>query len=149
MEASIAMRKRMNAILDLPFAFSQLAEGFAARGDIERARSTLLDAVEMGQRNTDLWYQAEIQRQLGDLALAERKADDAGKYYRRSLEIAREQGGRSPELRTSVSLARLLVTSGKSAEAAELLGPIRDWFRAQRATVDFIAAETLLEQIDA
>ena len=74
MAASLTMRRKLNAILDIPYALTQLAEGYLLQGDIPKARETLLEALELRERNDDAWFEAEIYRMLGDVTLAERDA---------------------------------------------------------------------------
>jgi len=168
MTASLAMRQRMNAILDIPYALTQLAEGYAMRGDLSRARSTLVEALELAKRNTDVWFEAEIYRQLGDIALTSdddtqtdngiparddvrengmERIDVAEAYYRRAIDLSRSQGARSLELRAATSLGKLLSSLSRGDEASALLGPIRESFRGQRETFDSHAADELLEAL--
>jgi tetratricopeptide (TPR) repeat protein len=147
MAASLTMRRKLNAILDIPYALTQLAEGYLLQGDIPKARETLLEAIELRERNDDAWFEAEIYRMLGDVTLAEGDSAAAEKFYRKSLDVSLQQGTRSFELRTSVSLARLLGQTERAAEAIELLSPVRTWFEGQRPTADSAAADTLLASL--
>jgi tetratricopeptide (TPR) repeat protein len=168
LETSLAMRKRMNADLDLPYALTQLAEAYALRGDISRARSTLHDAIEVGNRNSDLWSQSEVYRTLGDLALAiesrpdgdvisdiDRKEEQAVResaaegFFMRAMEVAREQGARSFELRAAVSLGKLMERDGRAAEALEMIEPMRTALDGKRSTPDMIDADMLLNRLRA
>jgi adenylate cyclase len=165
MAASLAMRQRMNAILDLPYALTQLAQGYALRGDINRARATLTEALDLAKKNNDSWFESEIYRQLGDMALSSERDEEtsggvpargededealirhnaAEAHYERALQIARAQGAKSFELRAAVSLARLYSLDGRETEAIELLEGIREFFRGQRETTDSRAADELL-----
>jgi tetratricopeptide (TPR) repeat protein len=167
-ETSLAMRKRMNADLDLPYALTLLAEAYAARGDIARARDTLHDAIEVGNRNADLWAMADVYRSLGDLALRvesgadqsniselDRKEEQsvrenaAEDLYLKAIEIAREQGAKSFELRASVSLGKLMERDGRIGEAIEMIEPLRKAVQSQRPTPDSIDADMLLNRLRA
>jgi tetratricopeptide (TPR) repeat protein len=146
MAASLTMRQQINALIDLPYALSQLAEGYILQGNLAMARTALQKAIDIRERNDDAWFEAEIYRLLGDVAIAE-SGDIAAaeEFFRKSLEVAVNQGTRSFELRTSVSLARLLANTDRVAEAVEILEPVRRWFDGQSETVDSRAAdETLL-----
>jgi tetratricopeptide (TPR) repeat protein len=167
-ETSLAMRRRMNAELDLPYALTQLAEAYSVRGDITRARATLHDAIEIANRNSDVWSLSETYRWLGDLALRPENggyADSAGMsevdrreaaevrnsaaeaHYLRALEIANEQGARSFGLRAAVSLGKVMETDGRAQEAIDLVTPLRAFFDGQRATADSIDADMLLSRL--
>jgi tetratricopeptide (TPR) repeat protein len=165
LETSLAMRKRMNADLDLPYALTQLAEACALRGDMSRARATLHDAIEVADRNADLWALAEVYRMLGDLALesdlpgsdnvsaadmedqAEVRRNAAEGYYSRALDIAREQGAKSFELRAAVSVGKLMERDGRVDEAITLVTPLRQLFDGQRSTPDSADADMLLSRL--
>ena len=71
----------------------------------------------------------------------------AEECFQRALQIAREQGARSWELRTATSLARLWCDGGKRTLALELLEPIYDWFSEGFDTADLKLAKTLLESL--
>jgi tetratricopeptide (TPR) repeat protein len=167
-ETSLTMRRRMNAELDLPYAMTQLAEAYAERGDIARARATLHDAIEIANRNSDVWSLSEIYRWLGDLALrpenggyqsdsemseidrreaAEVRNSAAEAHYLRAIEIASEQGARSFELRAAVSLGKVMESDGRAQEAIDLVAPVRAFFDGQRATADSIDADMLLSRL--
>jgi|GEM_PF-784089 len=168
LETSLAMRKRMNADLDLPYALIQLAEAYSLRGDIVRARETLHDAIEVGNRNSDLWSQSEVYRSLGDLALnvdsgadqsslseADRQDEQSVRenaaegLYLRAIEVAHEQGARSFELRAAVSLGKLMERDGRAVEALEIVEPLRDSLNGQRPTPDTSDADMLLNRLRA
>ncbi len=144
MAASLTMRRQMNAILDFPYALTQIAEGHMLMGNHKLARATLEEAIELRQRHDDAWYEAEVYRMLGDVEIAETgNAAAAEAYYRQSLGISLKQGTRSFELRTATSLARLIGTE-RSAEAIALLAPVREWFSSQGATADTAAGDEVL-----
>ena len=161
-ETSIALRRRMRADIDLPYALVQLAEAYAKRGDTTRARSILLEASEYASRNEDRWAEADVYRALGDVAIqqsndpdasaseidrresAEVRAGAAEAYYWRAIEIARRQGTKSFELRAAVNLGKLMLIDGRIHEALELIAPLRAHFDGQRSTVDSMEADHLL-----
>ena len=91
----------------------------------------------------------EIERIEGQLCLAQAEpaTENAERHFRSSLEIAREREQRSYELRTAVSLARLLDSQGRRDEARATLGGIHDWFTEGFDTVDLRAARALLDSL--
>jgi tetratricopeptide (TPR) repeat protein len=155
----------MNADLDLPYALTQLAEAYALRGNVTRARATLHDAIDAANRNADLWSLSEVYRMLGDLALqtdpleaggasvvdqedeAEVRRNAAEGYYLRALDIARDQGAKSFELRAAVSVGRIMERDGRFDEAIDLVAPLRQLFEGQRPTPDSADADMLLNRL--
>ena len=65
-------------------------------------------------------FEAEFQRLLGDLLLAGHNTDtaEAGRAFRTAIEVARQQGAKSSELRATTSLARLLAKQGNATRRA-------------------------------
>ncbi len=68
--------------------------------------------------------------------------------FRQALDVARQQGALSWELRAAISLARLLHDQGRQADAVGCLQPIYDRFTEGFDTADLIAAKHLLNGLD-
>ena len=75
-----------------------------------------------------------------DTALAEAN-------FRRAIELARRQQGKSWELRAATSLARLWVGQGKRDGARELLAGVYNWFTEGFDTRDLREARALLDEL--
>jgi hypothetical protein len=71
----------------------------------------------------------------------------AESYFRRAVEVSKEQGAKSFELRAVNSLARLLMLQGRRDEALGLLGEIRGEFENQIVTPDLAAADKLIASL--
>ena len=80
-----------------------------------------------GDRNSEA---AELYRIRGELLLAvsAEHQDEAEACLRRALDIARRQQAKSPELRATMSLVRLLDNQRKREEARAMLAKIYGWF---------------------
>ena len=74
-------------------------------------------------------------------------SDEAETYFRRAIDLARQQRGKSLELRSAISLSRMWQSHGKNREAFELLNDIYSWFEEGFDTPDLTAAKTLLEEL--
>jgi len=68
--------------------------------------------------------------------------------FRSALEIAQAQEARWWELRTSVSLARLLRETGRRDEARSMLAKIYNWFTEGFDLPDLKEAKALLEELE-
>ncbi len=66
-----------------------------------------------------------------------------------AIEIARRQEGKSLELRSTVSLARLWQQQGQNDEARHIRAAIYGWFTEGFDTVDLQQAKALLEELSA
>jgi adenylate cyclase len=91
-----------------------------------------------------------MHRLKGDLLL--RRDDSNGvlesqRCFERAIEIARGHGGKSLELRATMSLARLLARQGRGDEARTMLGEIYGWFTEGFDTADLKDAKALLDEL--
>ena len=74
--------------------------------------------------------------------------DEAEDWFRRALDLARQQRARSLELRAATSLARLEQGRGRPDRARALLAPVYAWFREGLDTVDLMQAKRLLDDLE-
>jgi class 3 adenylate cyclase/predicted ATPase len=118
-----------------------------------RRAEDALNALAEAERETvetgECWWKAEIGRLTAELR-SDLGLDDAAETERRfrtALGVARHQGARSWELRSSLSLARLLRDQGRRDEAVSLLRPIIASFTEGRDTPDLLAAEEFLADL--
>ena len=72
---------------------------------------------------------------------------EAERCFRTAIEIARRQSARSPELRATTSLARLLAKQGRRDEARSILTEIYGWFTEGFDTADLKDAKALLDEL--
>jgi predicted ATPase len=96
------------------------------------------------------WYVAELLRIKGELLVlpgAPSAAATSEDLFRQALDVARQQGALSWELRAATSLAQLWRNQQQVAEARRLLGSIYERFTEGFATADLQAARSLLEQL--
>jgi predicted ATPase len=95
------------------------------------------------------WYEAEINRVAGEIALLGANADAASAEtcFHRALEIARKQKAKSLELRAAMSMARLLRAQGSSRAGLDVLAPIYGWYTQGFDTLDLRQAKMLLDDL--
>ena len=72
--------------------------------------------------------------------------EEAEGYFRKALEVTRNQGAKSLELRAAMSLARLWQQQGKQDEACHMLSEIYGWFTQGFETKDLQEAKALLKE---
>jgi predicted ATPase len=72
---------------------------------------------------------------------------EAAKCFREALEVARAQEAKWWELRSSVSLARLLRDTNRRDEARTMLVEIYNWFTEGFDTADLKEAKALLDEL--
>ncbi|MGZ6240996.1 MAG: adenylate/guanylate cyclase domain-containing protein [Candidatus Binataceae bacterium] len=125
---------------------SLLAETCGRAGRISEGMTAATEALAVVQRTAEHWFEAELYRLKGELALRQNDSKGARSCFERAIEIARAQDARSLELRATMSLARLLANQGKRDEARAMLAEIYGWFTEGFDTADLKDAKALLDQ---
>jgi predicted ATPase len=133
----------------VPFYLSCLAKAHAELGQFDAAQSAINGAIAAFETTGERWWEAEVHRMAGEIALMAPKPDatKAEAHFERALEAARKQQAKSWELRAAISMARLWRDQGKRNEARELLAPVYGWFTEGFDTLDLKAAKALLDEL--
>jgi predicted ATPase len=127
-----------------------MAKALGRAGQIAEGIAAIEAAIVRSERTEERWAVAELLRIKGELILlrdAPGAAAAAEDHFRQALNVARQQGALSRELRAASSLARLWRDQARSKEAHELLAPIHDRFTEGFATADLRAAKSLIEEM--
>ena len=108
-------------------------------------------SIKIIETTTERWFEAEVHRTAGEIALKSPEPDaaKAQAYFERALAVARQQQAKSWELRAAMSLARLWRDQGKPQQASELLAPVYGWFTEGFDTRDLKETKALLEELAA
>ncbi len=72
---------------------------------------------------------------------------EAEKCFQKALTLAQHQEAKSWELRTAISLSKLMMTQNRHDDARALLKPIYEWFTEGFDTVDLSEARDLLKSL--
>jgi len=166
MRQGLAARQMTGAGLAQPYFLALQAEVYGKAGQSEKALSLLTEALAAVDRGEERRLGAELHRLKGELTLQqERQAPgserqetnpqslmpdaqgEAEACFHKALEIARQQGAKSLELRATTSLARLWQRQGKQHEARSILSEIYGWFTEGFETRDLQEAKALLESL--
>jgi adenylate cyclase len=115
----------------------------------ELGNAAIDEAVELIDQSRETTWEAEIYRAKGELLMLSPDSDlsEAESAFNYALELTREQGARSLELRAATSLGRLLRDRGEQSQANKLLKPVYDSFTEGLDTPDLIEASKLLETL--
>jgi len=136
-----------------PLFLGTVAQGYGQGGQAEEGLRVVAEALAVVEKNDERFYEAELYRIKGELALrAGEKAkrgngEEAEECFLKAIEIAQKQQAKSLELRAVMSLARLWQSQGKKAEAHQMLAEIYNWFTEGFDTRDLQEAKTLLEEL--
>ena len=108
------------------------------------------EVIVRSELTEERWLIAELLRVKGETLLwrgAPGAAAEAEGHFRRALDLARQQGALSWELRAATSLARLWREQARGKAAHELLASVYDRFTEGFTTADLRAAKSLLEEL--
>ena len=135
----------------IPSCLAHLAPAYAELGQFDDASRCISEAMTLVETTKETWFEAEVHRIAGEIALKSPKPDaaKAETYFERALTVARQQQAKSWELRAAMSLARLWRDQGKVQQARELLAPVYGWFTEGFDTRDLKEAKALLEELAA
>ena len=131
-----------------PWHKGVIAEMYASVDNLVEARSLLDEAFEASRASEQHFYDAELHRIAGQIALA--AASDLAapeRSFRAAMDDARERDAKWWELRAATSLARLWGEQGRRAESRDLLAPVYGWFTEGFDTADLKEAKALLDEL--
>ena len=133
----------------MPTFLSYLASAHAELGQFDEAWRCITEARAAVEATEERWWEAEVHRIAGDIALMspERDRAKAEACYGRAHAVARRQQAKSWELRAAMSMARLWRDQRKRDEARELLAPVCGWFTEGFETLDLKEAKALLDEL--
>ncbi len=166
----LAQYRKMNAQIYIQFFLSLLATVYWRLGRIEDGLQVLTEALQLTETSPEGFWRAELHRLKGELTLQREKQKAKGKSqkskietntqhltpstqaeseacFHQAIEIARQQGAKSLELRATMSLARLWRQQEKQDEAHHLLSQLYDWFTEGWDTKDLQDAKALLTEL--
>jgi predicted ATPase len=149
MSSAIIAWRSTGATAGLPITLQYLARAHAQLSQFDDAWQCIDEATTAVEVTKEKWWEAEIHRTAGVVALMtpEPDAAKAQAYFERALAVAREQQARSWELRAAMSMARFWRDQGKRRQAHDLLAPVYSWFTEGFDTLDLKEAKALLEQL--
>jgi class 3 adenylate cyclase/predicted ATPase len=134
-----------------PSYLSYLAKAYAELGQFDEAWRSIGEATTMIETTGERWWEADIHRLAGEIALMapQRDAAKALACFEQALAVARAQQAKSWELRAAMSIARLYRDQGERQQARDLLAPVYGWFSEGFDTLDLKEAKGLLAELAA
>lgn len=137
----------------LPVYLGMLADAYGQGGKPQEGLQTIEAAFEAAAESGERTNEAELNRLKGELLLKlgateQDRYSEAEECFEKSLSIARHQEAKSWELRTAVSLSKLMMAQNRHDDASSLLKPTYEWFTEGFDTVDLTEACELLQVLD-
>jgi predicted ATPase len=132
-----------------PLYVGALAQAYGKTGRIADGLSLLTRVLAGVREASNHMDESWLSNLKGELFLNQDPpdVDEAERCFRNAIELAQEMGAKSPELRASISLARLLAKHGQRKEARTMLAEIYGWFTEGFDTPDLKDAKSLLEDL--
>ena len=147
--AALSDPARQGTIQYAPYSFALFSEVLCLTGNRDGGSDALRDAAVIAEQSGERWWDAEICRLRGLVALSGGEVSESEAWLLKSLQTAQQQRAKSLELRAAMSLARLWRDQGKVQQARELLAPVYGWFTEGFDTLDLKNAKALLDELAA
>jgi predicted ATPase len=108
-ESSVAARLSTGTTLFIPMYCAYLAKAYSELGQFDNAWRRLGEAMVRIEATGESWFEAEVNRIAGEIALKSPDMDTAKAeaFFERALAVARQQQAKSWELRAAMSKARV------------------------------------------
>lgn len=148
--AGLAELRKSKSLHYLTSFLAAVAEGSANVGHLDAGFAAIDEALSRCEHHDERWCLPDLLRIKGKLVLrdsASGAVEAAESYFLRSLDLARQQGSLSWELRAATSLARLWAGQRRIDEARDLLMTVSSQFDEGFGTADFRAAVQLRDAI--
>jgi predicted ATPase len=126
-----------------------LAETCGKNGHAEEGLDLVAQGLAGGEQTGQRLAEAELYRLRGELLMIKDPGNvvEGERSLRTAIDVARRQGARLFELRTTVSVARLLRDTNRRDEARAMLAEIYGWFTEGFDTADLRDAKALLDEL--
>jgi class 3 adenylate cyclase/predicted ATPase len=149
MREGLESYRALQAKQGIPYWLGLLGDALGVVGRVAEGLTTVTEALGLTDQTGERMHLAELYRIKGTLLRNESATplQEAEECFLKGIEVAREQGARSLELRAATSLARLWHEQGKTGQAQGLLTPIYGWFTEGFETEDLKEAKVLLEDL--
>ena len=147
--SAVTAFRSTGATVWMPSYLSYLARAYAELGRFEDAWRCIGEAKAIIGTSKETWFEAEINRVAGAIALQSpnRDPEKAEDSFSWALTVARMQHAKSLELRAAISMARLLRDQDRRHAARTLLLPACEWFSEGFDTVDLSEAKAVLGEL--
>jgi class 3 adenylate cyclase len=128
---------------------ARLAQAYGRMGRVEEGLQVSSEGLARADATGERCWEAELHRLKGELLrMKGTEGPRAEACFRRALDVAREQGAKSWELRAATSLSRLWQDQGKTERARRQLRDVYGWFTEGFDTADLREAWALLDALE-
>jgi predicted ATPase len=149
MDAGILGFRQLGGVPRLQYLLAVRAETISRLGRVEDALTIINEALNHIARSGEDAERSEILRLKGEVLLMRNPAGkaEAETCFREAPKVSGAQEAKWWELRTTVSLARLLRDTNRRDRARTILAEIYNWFTEGFDLPDLREARTLLDEL--
>ena len=148
MREGLEIRRSMDYRVALPHHLAMFADVCLRQCEIEEGLAAVEEGLALAVGGQQGNVEAELYRLRGELlALQGASSPEVEEQLRRALDLSRDQGAKSFELRAAMSLARRWSDQGKKGEARDLLSEVYGWFTEGFDTRDLRETRALLDEL--
>jgi tetratricopeptide (TPR) repeat protein len=150
-EGIALIREGLAGLLDTGsrFGVTNVAASLAETCEFGGTIMEAFEAVERALRENphELVFRPYILQVRGELRRKQQQIDMAESDLRESIMLSHKMGAKAWELRATMSLARLLLDTGRRDEGHAMLAEIHNWFTEGFDTADLKEAKALLDEL--
>ena len=150
MREGLAIAHRAGADIGQTDMLCHLAEVCMKADRLNDALSIVSEALAAVDQQEERYFEPDIYRVKGEVLRRQDYSNihQVEECFRKAIDIARKQSGKSLELRATTSLARLLRDTGRRDEARSMLAEIYNWFTEGFDTLDLKEAKALVDELN-
>jgi len=142
--AGLKAHSAIEAATYQPFGLSILAKGLLEGDRFDEALGAVDQALAMIAKTGERFYLGELLRLKGEVLARNGALAEAECSLREAIEVSRQQEAKLFELRSAVSLCRLLDEPRKATALREILEPVFNWFEEGVDAPDLVEARAML-----
>jgi predicted ATPase len=149
MRRGVELLRQQNVLIWDGLIKIALAEAEARASEVDRAIAALDEALATSDRTGHRAFDAELHRARGKMLLKRdpNNPSPAEEALRTAIDVAKQQGTRSFELRAALSLAKLYQSTGRPVDAHAVLAPALEGFSATPEMPEIAGAQALLSRL--
>jgi predicted ATPase len=149
MRRGVELLREQNALINDGVVKIALAEAEARAGDVDRAVAVLDEALATSDRTGQRAFEAELHRARSELLLRRDPANPATaeEALQTAIAVAKRQATRTFELRAALALAKLYQSTGRPAEAHDVVAQALEGFSPTPEMPEIAEARALLGEL--
>ena len=151
MRQALAQYRNTGAEEHYSYFLLLLAESLLKQGQVDQSLDLLAQAETVFKSNGERFHESEVYRLQAESLLRQSRSDReaAEGKLRAAVSVSKQQGAKAWQLRTTMSLVRLLSDTARRDEASATLAEIYNRFTEGFDTPDLKDAKALLDELTA